>query len=153
MGVFVLHEGQPELARFLSLLRVPSGTAAPRSARGGEPWAVLSLRGGEAGPASEGARLQPAAAVRRASDARLRAADLRRHGLLVGSAPRGTLLRTFVVPVFGLESLGAFVAGGPGGPLAASAADRRLTAARAGDADAPRSTALRRAEHAAVRAT
>ena len=159
MSVFVLHAGQPELARFLRRLQVPAGTALPRPERGGPAWTVVSFRG--AGrpirlPDGEGALLQSAAAVRRASDNRRAAEALRRHGIrtiLASPDERGAIVRTFVVPVFGLEALGAFATGASGGAaLTAGAPKRPLVPSEAPDPDAPKPTAVRRAEHTAVRA-
>jgi len=159
MAVFVLHAGQPELARFLSLLQVPAGTALPRAEPGGPSWTAVSWRGEKPVRLPEGAGepMQPAAAVRRASNARRVAEDLRRHGIRTApseSDGRSAIVRTFVVPVFGLEALGAFASVSGAKAMAAAAGSLRRPAAPrvAPDADASRGTAQKRAERAAVRA-
>ncbi|WP_309118536.1 hypothetical protein [Paenibacillus sp.] len=161
MGVFVLHAGQPELSRFLGRLQVPAGTAPPRPDDGRSAWTVVSFRGDAKPirlPGGVGSPMQPASAVRRASDARRAAEDLRRHGIRTlppGKDVRGSIYRTFVVPVFGLEALGSFAAGAVGGPMLAAGTLRRPPSSEpreAASAEAPRPTAQRRAEHAAVRA-
>jgi hypothetical protein len=155
MGVFVLHEGQPELASFLSLLRVPSGTALPIAESGKSRWTVLSWREPEDGRSrSTNVDMQTADAVRRASDAQLRASDLRRHGLhAVKPTDRleGSLFRRYIIPVFRLEPLGVFAAGGALGPIGRLPSNQ-ITPIAAGSEETSRPTAMKRAERAAVRA-
>ena len=156
MGVFVLHAGQPELSSFLRLLRVPSGTALPSAGPGGERWTVLSFRGADAALPPEASGVsQPAHAVRRALNARLRRADLRRHGLRAAEPRdevRGALVRRYVVPVFGPDALGVYAPDGAAGTaLAAGPIGGKLAPVPPG-ADGRLPTAARRAERAAIRA-
>lgn len=152
MSVFVLHAGQPELVSFLSGLRVPSGTAAPRT-ENGRRWTVLSCRSPDDTPSRDGDMrirlLQPADAVRLASDARRRALHLRMHGIRsVSETPaqaRSALTRRYVIPVFQLDALAVYTTAGEAGVLRARNDLRALDSTY-------RPAIVRRAERAAVRA-
>jgi hypothetical protein len=160
MSWFVLHAGQPELAGFLSRLRVPSGTALPKAGSGKARWTIVSWRDAGSHPLSgNGERiLQPEEAVRHASDTRMRMAELRRHGVRSSAHktehPAHMLARRYVIPVFQLEALGVFTHGGalgytgrvPYASLTEAYSAVTDTAVRA------RPTVIRRSERAAVRA-
>jgi hypothetical protein len=160
MSVFVLHAGQPELARFLSRLRVPAGTALPRSGSGmARGWTVVTWRPPEDRALSENVErmLQPADAVRRASRARLRVNGLRRNGIRTAERPSRSslemLARRYVIPVFQLEALGVYTNGGALGSLGRVSYTQLTEAYPAADTvAAARPTVIRRAERAAVRA-
>lgn len=156
MNVFVLHAGQPELSSFLSQLRVPSGTVMPGRSGFGAEWTVMSWRGPtDRAPAHEGSMLQPPAAVQRAMSRSRRTAHLRLHGIPTAVTDRAsspdTLTRSYVIPVFQLDALGVFRAGGAFGPLYRSNA-RALTPVVPREESGQRPTYVRRAERAAVRA-
>lgn len=148
MELFALHSGQPPLSRFLARLRIPSGTALPKNPH----VRILNLRGADRLHIPPAARrpLQPPDAVARASDERSRAEALRLNGVGVRDAlDSGTLLRTYVIPVFGVDALAVFVSGGRAGSPLSAGSRRELIPA---DEEGPRPLAQRRAERAAVRA-
>ncbi|MCI3920417.1 hypothetical protein MO973_09240 [Paenibacillus sp. TRM 82003] len=159
MSMFVLHAGQPELAEFLGRLRIPSGTALPRTGEGRTSWTIVSWRRPDDRSFGDASMrvLQPMDAVLRASDAKRRALDLRRHGLR--SAEREPkraihgIARRFVIPVFQLDALGVFTSGGAPG-LLGRVSSGALTEAYGPDSSpaAPRPAFVRRAERAAIRA-
>ncbi|WP_274365266.1 putative amidoligase domain-containing protein [Paenibacillus thermotolerans] len=162
MDVFLLHAGQPGVRRLLDRVGVANGRRPPGARDGRTLYVLRWLEGSGAAEEEEGGTpswngvrvLQPASAVRLASDRKAREAALKRNGVNLFRPVQGSsgIRRQFVVPVFQLESLGVFSQGGPLGAIKRlhSASDPELSEWNGGQTS--RSLSGSRAEREAIKA-